>query len=231
MTIGSEPRRTREHQWVAGVLDRRRLVQVSCGWPQVGRFRGLRAKCQVTGCAQLGASGADSVSGLCPEEKRQSRVDGQVCPSTLPVWFVHRQVRLTKPPQIAVLAGRARTAPAGSDSPQVRLTCGDWCRFRAAGRGSGAHPTRGFYRPRARKRTRRRTPRASAGRPPPPHATAPPMPAPTRIRGPRQVPRPALTPLASKNSEFVAIFFDSLSFRSRFWAREGPIPPSLIMSV
>ena len=37
-------------------------------------------------------------------------------------------------------------------------------------------------------------------------------------------------PLASKNPEFVAIFFDYLSFRARFRAFEAPLPPSQTMS-
>ena len=68
-------------------------------------------------------------------------------------WFVHRRVRLTKPPQIAGHAswGRARTC--GSHGGCCRaLACGDWCRFRAAGLGSGVHPTCGrtALRPAAR---------------------------------------------------------------------------------
>ena len=51
-------------------------------------------------------------------------------------------------------------------------------------------------------------------------------PAPPRLPrggGPRR-------PLASENPEFVAIFFDYLSFRARFRAFEAPLPPSQTMS-
>ena len=40
--------------------------------------------------------------------------------------------------------------PASPDEPKPRRTCGDWCRFRAAGLGSNARPTCGRPRRRAR---------------------------------------------------------------------------------
>ena len=57
-------------------------------------------------------------------------------------WFVHQRVRLTKPPQIAG-APRADGAlrPRRAFGLHSLPTCGDWCRFRAAGRGLRPAPT------------------------------------------------------------------------------------------
>ena len=60
------------------------------------------------------------------------------------LWFVLLHVRLTKPPQIAKAHRlRARRARGGRAGCGRAPSYGDWCRFRAAGRGSDVHPTCG----------------------------------------------------------------------------------------
>ena len=57
-------------------------------------------------------------------------------------WFAHLRVRLTKPPQIAAAHGLGpRWAHNGHSSCERVPTRGDWCRFRAAGRGLRARST------------------------------------------------------------------------------------------
>ena len=109
------------------------------------------------GRGRLSACGAGSRQDLWPEEKRQSRADGQVCPSTL--------LSMVCPPAGSPYetstnrwGGRvdvpARPRPARG--LQLRRVCSDWCRFRAAGRGSDACSTCGRLRP-ALARTPRRS--------------------------------------------------------------------------
>ena len=71
-----------------------RLVQVSCGWPRVGRAFDRPAGAHKekprhtslltnAGGKVFDGFAAGSVAGLRLAEKRRSRVDGQACPSTL----------------------------------------------------------------------------------------------------------------------------------------------------
>ena len=71
-------------------------------------------------------------------------------------WFAHQRVRLTKPPQIATWWVEASPCRGILRSCARAPTCGDWCRFRAAGLGPGARPTCGAHRGcTSRKRSRR----------------------------------------------------------------------------
>ena len=92
---------------------------------------------------------------LWPVKKRQSRVDGQVCPSTRLVYslstcgFALRN--LHKSPRVQVGSAPHTQRACKLHSPP---TSGDWCRFRAAGRG--LRPAAACGRPRVAGRRRAR---------------------------------------------------------------------------
>ena len=105
--------------------------------------------------------------GSRPAEKRQSRADGQICPSARPLMVrpparspyetsTNRQAGGLKPRRGRRVLRSCARAP----------TCGDWCRFRAAGRGSGAHSTceqPRMHEPQASAAAAARGPRAAGG--------------------------------------------------------------------
>ena len=120
----------------------RRLVQVSCGWPRVGRVLDLRAP---AGCGRAGAPSAASpparlrARGL--RKPRRSRVDGQVCPSTLLPMVLRPAGSPYETSTNRQTAGRRHAASVAGSRVAAASTCGDWCGFRAAGCGLAARST------------------------------------------------------------------------------------------
>ena len=105
-----------------------------------------------SGCARP-RPGASTRPGNAPGlwKPRQSRVDGQVCPST--------QLAMVRPPAGSPYETSTNRRTGGSGPRRTcrwrtscshSLTGGDWCRFRAAGLELDGHPTSG--RPRERSR-------------------------------------------------------------------------------
>ena len=108
-------------------------------------------------CARLGACGAGSGSELQPDEKQQSRVDGQVCPSTLLVMVrpparspyetsTNRHgTRVGPSPHLHVPMNCRRAKPAAIGAGFVRLASSR-DRFRPAG-ACGSNVRRAFVHP------------------------------------------------------------------------------------
>ena len=96
------------------------------------------------GRGRTSACGAGCACALRLTEERRSRIDGQVCPSIL-LFMVLRPAgspykTYTNRWGLQVEAAPHLQWPHGLHPPP---TCGDWCRFRAAGRGSDVLSTCG----------------------------------------------------------------------------------------
>ena len=121
-------------------------MRLASGWtrPRPASNCGLRK-----GRDAFGGFAAGSIADSRPVEKRRSRVDEQVCSST-PLLMV--RLPACSPYETSTNRRAGGLGPClarGGRAACVRPpTCGDWCRFRAAGLGPGASST--CARPRGR---------------------------------------------------------------------------------
>ena len=123
-------------------------MRLASGWtrPRPASNCGLRK-----GRDAFGGFAAGSIADSRPVEKRRSRVDEQVC-SSPPLLMV--RLPACSPYETSTNRRAGGLGPClarGGRAACVRPpTCGDWCRFRAAGLGPGASST--CARPRGRGR-------------------------------------------------------------------------------